>query len=271
MYDPIKQLLSTIFASIPKAILEEAFLPKSVPIKNTLDYYIHEKIIIGRVLDDCNLYAGKRKRILLQHKHLERVTTPDVYSTLNSAHVGVYRIPPEDREYRDISHVIELLYPFSASGFTSINYPSNTRGGITVSTMAADVIGSQTYEDVSNPPRAILLSGDLIKLDPPQLAHIDWIMVALLKYDENFTNLNVDAIRPLCKLAVAATKAYIHNELLIRMDEAYLVGGQEMVTFKAIIERYEDQNEVYDELLTAFRGGATLDPDEFADIVGFMF
>jgi len=271
MQNVIQKLLSHVYHNIPREILQEAFIPKNDDNSLSLDTYIEQIVITQRVLLDCNLFAGKKKRLLLQHDFLEKVKTPKVYSTLAAGYTGVYRIPPEEREYRDIAYVIELLYPFSASGYNHITIPPTNAYGMSATSKTMDVLNSHTYGNVANPPRPILLAGDLIKLDPPQLTHIDWILVCALKYDKEFTSLNNDAIYPLSELVLCATKSYIYNTLILKIDKAYITQGQELGRFREIIERYESEHEKYKELLDKFRGTATLDREIISDMVAMMF
>jgi len=271
MNNTVKYVIEHILANIPRPILQEAFLPKEVRVPNTIDFYINDKILEGRVLNSCNLFGGKKKRILLGPKNLEQVTVPETYSSLSSTTIGIYRVPAVDREHREISHVIELLYPYSSSGFSNINYPSQMAGGRTVGDMAKDVLGSHTDENTFVPPTPLLLSGDMIKLEPPQLAHIDWMAVVLLKYDKDFTNMNQSGIKALANLSLCATKAYIYNELILRIDSAFLAGGQELTTFKEIVQKYEDENEKFDDYLLAVRGAMSADPELISEMLRFLF
>lgn len=270
MHDAVQVVLRHVFSRIPKPILQEAFIPKEVDVPNTIDHYI-DLFVISKVLQDCNLYAGKMKRILLTQDYLEPVQVPIPYSSLAAATIGVYRIPPEQREYRDISHVHSLTYPYSASGYTSVSYPSNAGEGITMASKAADVIGSHNYANVSITPRPILLAGDLVRFDPPTLAHIDYILVCTLKYDTNFTNLNPSAIMPLAELVLCATKIFIYNELVLQIDKARIIEGFEQGRFKEIVDSYYDETTRYEELLLSFRGAANLDPEYAMALIGASF
>jgi hypothetical protein len=271
MFNAINYILSYVFNNIPEPILVEAFLPKSGATPNSLDYYIRKDVIEKRVLPDCNLYGGKRKYILLTSDMLEKVDMPAKYSLVSAASIGVYRIPPEIREYRELSHAIELRFPYSASGYATANFPAMISHGQTLTSKANDILDSHTYAHAANPPQPILLNGDLVQLDPPQFSHIDYLLVCTLKYDKNFTNINPDAITPLSELVLSATKNYIYNKLTLQIDRGFLVGGQEFGKFKEIVERYENEQERYKELMLEFRGGATLDRAIFRDVVQGMF
>jgi hypothetical protein len=245
MHDPIKYVLSHIFQNIPHEILTEAFIPKNKQIVNTVDYYIQQDIIEKKVLLDCNLFAGKKKNILLTQEMLEMTNLPVNYSILSSANIGLYRIPPHAREYTDLSHVIELRYPYSASGYAGVNFPAMANFGQTVTSKGMDILNSHTFANTDNPPRPVLLTNNLVKLDPPQFNHIDYLLVCILKYNNRFTNLNPDAIRPLAELALSATKAYIYNKLIIYLNKVAIEGGQEIGRFKEMVEKYESEAERY--------------------------
>ena len=116
-------------------------------------------------------------------------------------------------------------------------------------------------------PTPILKEGHLVYIYPPQSAHIDWILVCRLAYDDEFSNLNDSAVYSLMQLIECATKAYVYNTLVLKIDAAKLEGGYEFGKFKEIVESYADQNEKYDELLLNFRGGALLDPERIARVI----
>lgn len=270
MHDPIRHAIEHIFYHIPKEILIETFIPKHVQNPNAIDFYI-ERNVITKVLNDCNLGAGKIKKIVLTTDYLEDTTIPMPYSILSAATIGVYRIPPEMREYRDISSVIEIGYPYSAAGFTNLNYPAVRSDGQTAMGKGRDMLSSHSWANTNNPPRPILLSGDLIRLDPPQFNHIDYLLTCILKFDKNFTNLNVNAIMPLSELILCATKIFIFNHLVLKIDQARISGGQELGRFREIVDEYANEHERYPELLLAFRGGDTLDTEKLGELISGMF
>jgi len=255
-----------VYANVPNVILKEAFIPKDTRLPNTLDFYIRDKVILGRVLPDCNIFGGKLAKLILEPEYIEYTDPTDVMMASQTIMSGVYRIPPDKREHRNISHVIDLTYPYASNDFRSITSSARTVGALGI-----DLVRSYTYEDTYVIPRAILLSGDLIKLLPLQVTHISWVANVQLEYDEYFTNLNRSAIFPLMELVLVAVQAHIYNELIIKIDNAYIVGGQELTTIKEQVERYADANEKYQEKLLSFRGGQALDPEVLAETLKMMF
>lgn len=264
MTKAMTRILKDVYNNIPIEILEAAFYPqdKDQPLIKSLDDYIMEEIIEGRVLDDCNIGSGKPKEIELRRQYLIPYKYGNSSLHLNSeiGNEGVYCIPPEARENRNITEMVKLKYPSYMMPF--VPYEGSGLGNKT-----KDLIYSHTYKNLESLPIPISLGNNMLRLDPPQLYTGNLILVCYLEYDKYFTNLNNDAIKPIANLTVCATKAYIYNKLYIKMNRAQVLGGHEIGAFREIIERYEGENDRYDELLLEARGGMTLDPDTTVDII----
>ena len=223
----------------------------------SLNDLIMQKVLRGRIAVDCNLFGGKIKQIVLTQSMMEEVQYSIAENAINAGRYCLYRIPAEERENVAISEVNGITYPGNLGG-SHLNM-AGYGGGATIPILAAGVLDSQTY--ASSPPRPLpeLISGDLVRLNPPQYSHIDWVLSARLCYDENFTNMNSSALDSFADLVVCAVKAYIYNKLVISIDRGWVEGGSEIGTIKQIVDTYSEMNERYKELLTSFAGGATLD------------
>lgn len=258
MANIIQACLNRIYHSIPQDILNLTFKPDR---NETLDHKIHELVIKDRVLFDCNLVGGRPKEIVLRKHWVEIANTPAPFIYGQSKTYSIYRIPPEDRENRMLSSVISLRYPYTIHG--GLQVPNvglgmglgfNHAGGI-----ACQALEGQTWANAVPLPTPILLSGHQVKLVPAtvsQIQDIEWILTCRLNYDEEFTNMNNQAILPLVDLTLCAVKAYIFNELVLKADMAYVVSGQQMGRIKEIIDSYSSENDRYLELLRNFNGGA---------------
>ncbi len=260
MANVIETCLRRIYHSIPHEILNLAFKPEK---HETLDHCIHEKVIHDRVLHDSNLVGGRAKQIVLKRDWVEVADTPAPFIFGNSQTYSIYRIPPEHRENRMLSSVIELRYPYTMNDGMQLpnagigaGFGMNTAGGL-----ACQALEAQTWAHAIPLPTPILVSGHQVKLIPAsvsQVQEIDWILTCRLNYDSEFTNLNNQAILPLVELTMCAVKAYIFNELVLKIDTAYIVGGQAMGRLKDIVDSYSDQNDRYLELLRQFNGASTV-------------
>lgn len=261
----IQNVLSRINATIPKQILEETFEPQKY--FTTIDERIQEEVINKRVLMDCNIFAGKVTRIVLQQSWAESTTIPPMVGIITTGNYTVYRIPPRYRDNKRIIAVTSLEYPPQYYSGNMITYNGYNLTGSTAGDLACQAINSVSGSGSMYHPTPILKEGHLVYIYPPQSAHIDWILVCRLEYDKEFSNLNDSALYPLMQLMECAVKAYIYNTMVLKIDALKIEGGYEQSKFREIVESYADQNEKYDELLLEFRGGATLDPERIARIV----
>lgn len=261
----MQYLLNRINSTIPIQILEEAFEPKKY--YQSLDERIKDEILLGRVLPDCNLFAGKVARIVLQASWAESTSIPPMVGIITTGDYTVYRIPPKYRDYKKIVSVTALEYPPQYYSGNMLTYNGYNMTGSNAGDVACQVLNSVTGSGGMYHPTPILKEGNLIYIYPPQSTHMDWILICKLAYDDEFSNINDSAVYPLMQLVECATKAYIFNKLALKIDQMKLEGGYDFGRFKEIVDGYSDQNEKYDELLLEFRGGASIDPDRLARII----
>jgi hypothetical protein len=257
MISAFSSALRMIYNTIPREILEATFRPNDYQI--TLDKRIQEVIVNGRVLPDCNINAGKIKRIPLSACMMEYVLPdPDISSIISPTPGSLYRVPPAARENRDIVGVIDISYLFDYSGFNDSPFGLGSNGN-TIRSMAAAALNSHTGRNSCLTPTPTLLANNMILINPTNSFISDWALVCRLGYDDEFTNIANASITPLSHLITTATKAYIWVTLTIQIDAAMLSGGQELGKFKDIVDRYENEYEKYNEDLLKFRGSTALD------------
>jgi len=258
-------IMRLIMTSIPKPILHEAFVPKNtgIIVPNSVDYYIYQHVVIDRILPDLNLHAGKKINIALEAADLESTLPSSSPIADGSYNAGIYRVPAHKREHHNIAHVIELLHTHPQMS----GYYNETVQGNSVCSLTRDLLTSNTGGEAFSLPRPVMLSQNLIKLDPILSMQTDFILVALLEYDKSFTNINRGSIRPLAKLALVGTQAYIYNELILKIDAAKITAGQEYGEFGRIVKEYEGKNEEYEERLLDLRGSSFLDVEVLTEFV----
>lgn len=258
MINAFENCLRAVYNNIPREILDVAFRPSDY--QTSLDQRIKDVIILGRVLPDCNTTAGMVKRIpLYMCESVQILPDPGYASILNSPEGALYRIPPSQRENRDIVGVIDISYPYD---YTSTNSAQVGFGlaGNSVASLAAAALDSHTHRNACLTPTPRLLAGNMVLINPANTFLSDWVLVCRLGYDEEFTNFNRGSIIPLCNLVLTATKVYIWTHLTIRIDQAVLSGGQELGQFKSIVDGYQSSLEQYNTDLTKLRGSLSLDP-----------
>lgn len=257
MINGVENALRKIFHTIPQPILKIAFVPEQYGV--SLDKRIHEEIIKGRVLGDCNAEAGKPKKIRLRQSWIEKTVDPELYPLGES---GVYRIPIDEREGRPIVACLDITFPETIMS-ANVGYPAafDNYSGNTLGTLADTVLESHTLSRGVVMPTPILKGSDMIKLDPPGSYVDSWMLNCRLGYDENFTGLSMSSINTLQEMILNATKSYIYTQLIVSIDKAYLSSGQEIGVIKNIVESYADAAERYDDAKKRFKGSAAIDPE----------
>jgi len=264
MENSIEYLCKEIYLNIPLEILNEAFKPN----EQSLDAIIKENIIVDIVLRRCNLYSGKLAKIPLKSSYLVKLESSNNSFLANNTYV--YKIPLEDREYRDISHVIALSYPIDYLSSISYSY-SMVNEQKSICSMKDRILGSNVnYDNIPIIPVPILMKNNMIRLEPNFETNIQFILSCLLKYDSNFTNISPNSLRYLSQLCILATKSFIYNKLIIPLGSAYLVGGQELGRFKEIVESYENANEEFEDKLKKFRAAEVFDKDMMLGMISLM-
>jgi hypothetical protein len=260
MINAFTNSLRLIYNTIPHPILEAAFRPRDFQV--SLDQRIKDTIILGRVLPDCNINTGKIKRIPLRRSMAEPIRSMDGGGSLaDQGGKRLYNIPPEARENRDIVGVIDISfrldYTTFAYGQDGFGSQGNTLGGL-----ARAALDSHTMSNACLTPTPTLLANNMILIDTYNLFFSDdeWTLVCRLGYDDEFTNISNSSVYPLSELILTATKAYVWVNLVLRIDQAELSGGQEIGQFKAIVDEYKPALDQYKEDLMKTRGAAMYDP-----------
>lgn len=258
MPDALRSAYAEIHNTIPDEILEVAF-DTGGPSSISIDEAIRQKVILARVRDDISLRGGKLKQITLRSE----------WSHFSSAPLGAgvspgglsFLIPPEEREFRDISAAVEVSYPYQlAASQNSVLTNFCARNNTTLSSLATAALQSQTGGVQITYPQPIVYAGNVISFNPPQSAFSPWQVLVRLKYDDNFSNMDVSVVRPFAEICLEAVKAYIYKKLIFKIESNAVMRGAEVGVMKDIVSSYADANEKYKELLLQVGGAETFDP-----------
>lgn len=268
MKNVIGNIIHDVYRKIPNEILKEAFF-EELKTTRTLDSIIQEKIITGVVLPNCNLYAGKMAKIILRESYQKNLVDDVAILNIGNGY-GVYAIPPEQRENRPIVAILDVSYPTTLALYGS--FPNIGVSGRSVTNGFDQMLGSFTHEPAWIAPTAIIIDGDsgIIQLSPPASLHVDWMLSCMLAFDNEFSNIGLNMVNPLKTLTEHATKSYIYNKLIIRMNQGYLMGGLQLESIRSIIESYADAEEKFNEALLKFRGSAMFSPENAAALFSIM-
>ncbi len=267
--DAFQIAMQDIFFYIPGEVLNAIFNP--VANQMTIDECIKQKIILGKIMSDLNLVGGKLHQILLKAENAIYCPPPAPYSILANGNYSLYRIPPEDREHRNIAAVIGIKYPYNLTYYNGI--PSSFwpySGGTQLDNLASATINSQTFATNITTPTPYIKQGNIIQLDPPQMSHIDWVLECRLEWDGNFTSMENSAIKVFSDLVYMATRIYIYTQASIQADRIFLSGGQELNSIKEFIAEGKDYIERYKEKLDEFLGAVLISRQDMKEMLSYM-
>lgn len=243
--NPISKAVDEIIRSIPHEVLlaglrKDIHNYKHAPISLTEEITI--QVLRPRVLDDCNLIGGMQTIVSLEG------LTPLYADT----YTMIFEIPAERLANRSLISVLSVGYmPFSAA-YNSLGMGMGVVNPTSMNDLAS--AGQRVGDSVSNIPPISNATCDIIGYntifirDPYRVTNT-YQLRCILANDENLNNINPRSYKAFAKASVLAVKAHIYNKLIIKMDRAYLQGGQDLGTIKQIVDEYADAEEMYQDYL----------------------
>ena len=250
MQSPIDYAIEQLFFRIPKEILALAFIgPYAlnnpyVRDQVSIPHAIKDQVVYGRVFKDFNLLGGVVDQIPLYG--LEPIQL-DQYRR-------VFQIPKTLTDGRSIIQPLSLS--FGSQGTYGYNlgvgmnqYSSHGeygRGAVTDGLM--NVVSSHSpLPQVGTANLRLVGENTVLIYDVYPLAIDPWLLCRL-GYTENLDGYNPNFWPFFAEMVFLATKAFIYNELVVRMDMGQLIGGQELGTIQQIVSEFADADRSYVEL-----------------------
>jgi len=231
----------------------------------SLDEKILRKVIKKRVLLDANIVGGIEAIIPLNN----------IQPSFSEHFYTVYKIPSELTNNKEIISALSLIILPYNGFFNQIGSVGGPLGVINHSR----IVGYNPYNPVINvadrignaaSPTGLLTNAHieivsyntlLIYAHYRTLANVGVRVV--LENDSNLNNIQPRSYKNFSILCVLAVKAYLYNKLIIPINSGYLAGGQDLGTFKSVLESYSSAEEDYQTFLrekwspTAFMNDTT--------------
>lgn len=237
----LAKALDEIKFSIPMEILRAAFQDdlhnwRQAPV--SIDQRIHEKVIKPRVLIDANIVGGQEVIISLGQ----------ILPKYNDTHTIIYEVPPTLTGYREIVSVLSVGYlPFTSVGaMGALSGPMITPGcGNDLMSAGARVGMAMSSIPMVTNATADLIGYNTVLIRDQYRSSPLYQLRCMLSNEANLSNINPRSYHKFAQLCVLAVKAYIYNTLIIKIDQAYLAGGQELGALKSYVENLSDSNENY--------------------------
>lgn len=272
MIDAVRSAMTHIHSSIPRQILELAFMTDVETYNLSIDALIKRNVLVKKVRDDISVRGGKLIHFVVNQNWCKITQSPSPYALGIAGSYSVFQVPPEYRDHRDISCVVGIEYPYTlgATNETCTFYNNCSPNGNTLATLATAVLQSQTGSSNLTVPYGKVRPNNIIQLDPPQYNFVPWKVSVRLCFDDDFTGLDVNSIETFKALCEYATKSYIWAEKIVDIESNAIMRGVELGVVKDIVSSYADANEKYSELLLAFGGAQVYDPDRLPGILRLM-
>lgn len=269
MIGALDRAFAEIYNDIPMPILEAAFTPWKYDV--SMDQRMRDEVITKRVLGDCSINGGRVHSFMLDKSWALNLNVPSSQVSSLAGTFSTYLIPPEERAGRDLVAFENISYPYAVmAGANSEVFANHFLGGRNLNNITTNVIRSHTFSHATIYPSVTLMAGNIVKLDAPQFSFIPWKLTFRLKYDDEFTSLDVSAIPPFAKVCVYAIKAYIYKKLIFNIETNAVFHGQEIGVMRDIVSTYADANEKYDEAMKGFAGGDFLDATRLKHVLTKM-
>ena len=245
MNNPITKALSDLSFKIPHEVLRVAFQDngpnwRQAPI--SLDQQIMTKVIKQRVLVDVDLLGGQTiivNLIGIAPKWMDN-------------HSIVYEIPAEMLLHRSIISVLSVGYlPYTTTyGNQGIGSGTTFTQGINDVTSAAQrVSASFSNVPIVSNAQVELVGYNTVLIREQTRVTNSYQLRCVVANEENLANLNPRSFLSFSKLVELAVKSYIYNSLLIKIDQAYLQGGQELGAMKQYVDGLADSEQMYQDFL----------------------
>ena len=213
----ITYALQRIRQEIPHQILTLAFTEpaaKQFAIPVSIDSVIKERVLVERVLVDCNLVGGAEVVINLNSATHERVE-PGVH---------VYRIAKQLTQNRSILSALNI--GFTNDGMGNISHQFGMQDEIL--NAAKQQLSSMLSIQIISDARVNVIGDNVIMAE-----HADFYMGRIylrcvIENDSNMNHLNPrswDNFATLCTLAV---KSHIYINNIVKLDMGYMQGGSEI-------------------------------------------
>lgn len=239
----VKYALNQLRHRIPNEVLREAFQRNrfdfraaSAPV--SMDEMITVKVIRGRVFDDCDTVGG-------EHVLIPLFNIPSRRIDLNTM---VYEIPAERINNRTIMSALSVHYYMYSVGLSAGNMDTGFYAGVFPNDLIS--IGQRVMDAVGSVPATSNANVELVAHNTVVVRDMNrvtstYMLRCVVSNDGDFNNLHPRSYMHFAKLVEFAVKAWIYNNLVVQIDNAYLSGGQELGVVKQIVEGYADAEENY--------------------------
>jgi hypothetical protein len=244
--NPVQKAIFEAKWQIPSELLQECFIARTfdpvigpqararLPV--SIDHQIRQHVVNPKVIVDTNLVGGIELTIPLASLVPNNI----------SPWVTTYTVPKALTQGRVISRVVSMtIGQGSVMGTTNMGM----QGASPLLDAASGVLSSALPIPLVSTAYIQMIGENTFLIDDNMALPNNVWLRCIVEADEDFNHISPPLWLDFAELVVYATKAYIHNKLVIEVGMAQLVGGQELGRFKEILDTYSDAAQNYKDFL----------------------
>lgn len=240
--DLISKAIQDVRYSVPYEILRMAYMDDRAALYRakplSLDEAIRERTIVPRVVADTDIANGQVTIISLDG--ISPITIDD--------HNYIFEIPSERVDNRKIISVLSVNYYRSelVPGYQYAATPSITPMiGSELTSSAHRAIDTRSSIPIISTAEASVVGHNVIMIRNHLRTAAFTQIRCRVSNDANLQNLPLTVAPVFSKLCIFAVKAFIYNELIIRLDKGHIDRGHEISIIKSMVESYSDAEQNY--------------------------
>ena len=235
----IKYSIGKVMQKIPKDILNLAFVKRAsiYEIEPSLAKQIEDIVIDPIVKLDCDLLGGTEVTIPLTKCKVEYYNKNDEENNL------IIYVPSKVVDDKKILSVLSLTY--NASSGTHL---SNNKEELET-TLNKMINRNVSKMDIAHTGNCELIANNTILVKENITTLFNAYIKVTLPNDSNLKNIPKSSYLIFSKLVVLAVKKHIYNTLPMELDKGMLYSGQELSRINNEIDKYENSEEEYEDML----------------------
>ena len=226
--------------SIPMDILNIAFAEYNSYNNKmiSLDEKIMTAVLRPRVMTDANLVGGIHTLIDLNKCAITYLNNREFIADVPKALTSGKSI------ITALSLVSNVVYS-QATSYNEMQAPLSA---------ATNMMNNLGTENVVQTARLEMIGDNTVLIQDPTIHLVNSTLRCVVENMSNMENINPRSFPAFAKLCILATKAFIYNTTIIKLDKGYIYSGHELGIIKDLIEGYSDSEEMYLEHLTTTWG-----------------
>lgn len=237
--NPITYVLKMLETEIPREILNLAFSDPNVMI--SVDDAIASKVLRSKVLLDCSLIGGIEISVNLQQCSVNQVPNSLEY---------IVAVPKALTNNNSIVCPLSLIH----SPISGMQFPTSTGNGSGLDSRLSSIVNANFGAIPLNTTKMECIGDNIILIQVPTVLTITTgVLKVMVENNSNFSNLNPRLYLKYLELSLLAIKAYIYNNLKIRINKGVLYGGHELSAISEFIDSYSDASSMYREELVKWK------------------